>query len=414
MPSAAARDVIPFSLDAPRHSIFPAKESHRTLRAGVRRFVEEHVAPHIDEWEEQGVVPRQLHVTAAQDPSGFYALRIPPKYGGSSTVPDLDPLHSLIINEELARTGSLGFGAALMTWGIGLPPIIAHGSEELNRRVTPGVASGEKLIALCITEPWGGSDVASIKCTGVDMGDHYVVNGTKSFITTGMRADYLTVAVKTGKSALSGTTLMVIESCWPGVKRTAMKKMGWLCSDTAIINFENVRVPKANVIGQPGKGFLYVMRNFNGERLTMASQCVAASRVCLEDAIRYGRQRKTFGKPLVQNQGIRWKLMEVAKEVEACQSFLDIMTAAGQAAQEGSDADADPLLVAKYSLLKLKCTRTFEMAAREACQVFGGKSFIRGGPAARVERLYREVRVMAIGGGSEEIMMELASRQAKL
>eukprot|EP01063_Lacrimia_lanifica_P041716 TRINITY_DN9799_c0_g1_i2.p1 TRINITY_DN9799_c0_g1~~TRINITY_DN9799_c0_g1_i2.p1 ORF type:complete len:417 (+),score=170.74 TRINITY_DN9799_c0_g1_i2:76-1326(+) len=410
---------IPFSIDAPRFSVIPAKASHAALRAGVRKFMDTHVVPYLDDWEEKGEVPRELHVKAAQDPSGFYTLRIPKEYGGMERIPDVDAMHAIIINEELLRTGSSGIGAALMTWGIGLPPIINHGSEDLKRRIVPGVASGEKIICLGVTEPWGGSDVQNIQTAGKDMGDHWLVNGVKTFITSGCRADYFTVAVKTGKHALTGMTLMVLERGMAGIKTTPMKKMGWWCSDTAIVTLENVKVPKANVIGKPGKGFLYAMGNFNTERLGIASQCIAGARVCLEDAIRYARVRKTFGKALIKNQGIRWKLMEVAREVEACQAMMESLA---MAAMEKHDAEEkndsayapDPLLIAKFSLLKVNCTRVFEKAAREAAQIFGGKSYLRSGPGARVERLYREVRVMAIGGGSEEIMLELASRQAKL
>ena len=402
---------IPFSIEAPRVNIFGEKESHRVLRNGVRDFVKTHVKPFIADWEEAGELPRDLHIKAAQHPSGFYNQRIPEAYGGSGGM-DIDAFHSVILNEELVASGSTGFPAALMTWGIGLPPIIKHGSEDLKRRIIPGVASGEKLISLCITEPSGGSDVGGIKTTAEDKGDHFIVNGTKTFITTGMRADYLTVACKTGKHGLTGTTLMVIERQFPGVKTTRMKKMGWLCSDTAIINFDNVKVPKANVIGKVGKGFMYVMENFNNERLSLAAQAVAGSRVCMEEAIKYAKVRKTFGKPLIANQGIRWKIMEVCKEIEAGQAFLDVCAMAVDQHNRGQCNDA--LVISKLSLLKVQTTRTFEMAAREACQIFGGKSFLRTGPGATVERLYREVRVIAIGGGSEEIMLELASRQAKL
>eukprot|EP01063_Lacrimia_lanifica_P041718 TRINITY_DN9799_c0_g2_i1.p1 TRINITY_DN9799_c0_g2~~TRINITY_DN9799_c0_g2_i1.p1 ORF type:complete len:416 (+),score=179.79 TRINITY_DN9799_c0_g2_i1:79-1326(+) len=408
---------IPFSIDAPRFSVFPKKESHVLLRAGVRRFMDTHVVPHLDEWEERGEVPKALHLKAAQDPTGFYSMRIPTRYGGMGAIPDMDPMHGVIINEEVMRTGSSGLAAALLTWGIGLPPILARGSEELKQRVVPPVARGEKLICLAVSEPWGGSDVQNLQTTGKDMGDHFVVDGVKSFITSGCRADYFTVAVKTGKHALTGMTLMVLERGMAGIKTTPMKKMGWWCSDTAIVTMESVKVPKANVIGEVGKGFMYAMGNFNKERLGIASQCIAGARVCLEDAIRYARTRKTFGKALIKNQGIRWKLMEVAREVEACQAMMDALAmAAVERAGRQDDAGyvPDPLLVAKYSLLKVNCTRAFERAAREAAQVFGGKSYLRSGPGKRVERLYREVRVMAIGGGSEEIMLDLAARQAKL
>ena len=402
-----SKDMIPFSVSGPRMSFYEEKESHRRLRKGVREFVAEHITPFLADWEEAGEMPRDIHIKAAQHPSGFYNMRIPAEYGGSGGE-DLDTFHLNITHEEIIRCGSTGVPVSLMTWNIALPPIIQHGSEDLKRRIIPGVASGEKLIALCITEPWGGSDVGGIRTTAEDKGDHFVMNGTKTFITTGMRADFYTVAALTGSSM----TLFVVERSFPGIKLTGMKKMGWICSDTAIVNFDNVKVPKANVIGEVGKGFKYVMHNFNGERLSVAAYCVAASRVCMEEAIKYARVRKTFGKPLIANQGIRWKIMEVCKEIEASQALLDLCTFAFDKNRRGEKTDS--LMVSRLSLLKLKATRTFEMAAREACQIFGGKSFLRTGPGATVERLYREVRVLAIGGGSEEIMLDLASRQAKL
>eukprot|EP01064_Diplonema_japonicum_P029538 TRINITY_DN4805_c0_g1_i1.p1 TRINITY_DN4805_c0_g1~~TRINITY_DN4805_c0_g1_i1.p1 ORF type:complete len:408 (+),score=63.14 TRINITY_DN4805_c0_g1_i1:92-1315(+) len=403
--------IIPYSMDCPRWTAYPEKESHKKLRAGLKEWILKEVEPHIDQWEEDGAIPRSLHQKAAQHHTGFYNLGIPAKYGGT-VIPDQDIFHSLIVNEEMVRCGSLGFGPALMTWGIGLPPILNWGPEWMKQEVATGVASGEKIICLCITEPAGGSDVANIQTTAVDKGDHWIVNGNKTFITSGCKADYFTVVVRTSGKGLAGMSLMLLDSTMPGIKTTPMKKMGWLCSDTAVIAFENVKVPKKNLIGKLNRGFYYVMNNFNMERVNMANSSIAASRICMEEAIVYARQRKTFGKPLIANQGIRWKLIEVIKDIEASQAFLDQCAWMVNEAAKGNETD--PLLIAKLSMLKLLTTRTLEKAAREACQVFGGKSFIRGSRASKVERLYREVRVMAIGGGSEEIMLELASRQSKL
>eukprot|EP01063_Lacrimia_lanifica_P041715 TRINITY_DN9799_c0_g1_i1.p1 TRINITY_DN9799_c0_g1~~TRINITY_DN9799_c0_g1_i1.p1 ORF type:complete len:406 (+),score=153.11 TRINITY_DN9799_c0_g1_i1:1354-2571(+) len=400
---------VPFGLDCPRPSPYPGGAAHAALRRAVRAFVAKEVAPHLEQWEEDGIMPRALHKIAAADPSGFYRLGMPEEYGGQAG----DIWAKMAALEELVRAGSLGFPASLMTWEIALPPIAKHGSAALKEALLPRVASGDVLLSLAVTEPWGGSDVAAIRTKAVDAGDHYVVTGQKTFITTGCRADYFTTAVVTETTGYTGLSLLVIDSKLAGVKTAPMKKMGWWCSDTAMVSFDGVKVPKTHLIGMESAGFSYVMENFNGERLTMAAQSVAAARVCLEDAIAYARARKTFGKPLMQNQGIRWKLLDVAQEVEATHALLDQIT--WSYAQRGSIAFArDPMQVARLSLLKVKATRTLERAAREACQVFGGKSYLRTGPGARVERIYREVRVMAIGGGSEEIMLELASRQAKL
>ena len=402
--------VIPFGMNYSRVSPFGNSASHKEFRKEIREWVEREVCPHIDDWEENGTIPRELHVKAAKE--RFYTVGIPKEFGGHDDG-QFDMFHRMIICEELVRCGSLGFAAALLTWGIGLPPIFRWGSDYLKQKVVPAVANGSKLICLCITEPWGGSDVAAVRTSAKEEGDYFIVSGNKTFITTGCRADYFTVAVRTGSSGLGGVSLLLLEKGMPGITTTPMKKMGWLCSDTAIITFDNVKVPKKNLIGQKNKGFFYIMQNFNYERISMSANCVAASRVCIEEAIAYGRQRKTFGKPLVANQGIRWKIMEVIKEIEAAQALLDSCAWSLDESNKNK-SHSDPLLIAKLSMLKLKSTRVLEYAAREACQVLGGKSFIRGGRAGKVERIYREVRVMAIGGGSEEIMLELASRQAKL
>jgi len=292
-----------------------------------------------------------------------------------------------------------------MTHGIGLPPIIAMGSDELKQRIAPPVLAGEKLIALCVTEPSGGSDVANIKTKAVRKSDSYIVNGEKTFITTGCRADYLTVAVRTGGPDLKGAgglSFLLIEADRKGVMRTRLKKMGWWMSDTASIHFDDVEVPAENLIGQENAGFAGIVTNFNMERLTMAAQAIAFSRICIEDAAAWARERQTFGKPLAKHQVIRHKFSEMVRRVNASAAYLD--HCAWQV-REGQSPIAD------LSLLKVQATRTMEYCAREAMQILGGAGFMRG---CRVERIYREVRVMAIGGGSEEIMNDLAAGQMGL
>ncbi|KAJ9458920.1 Acyl-CoA dehydrogenase [Diplonema papillatum] len=405
------KEPVPFGLDFKRATPFGHSEERDRLSAVTRQWVEAEVVPRIDQWEEEGMLPRDLHVSAAK--AGFYGIGIPKELGGSGYA---DVYTRLAVADQLIRCGSLGLQASLMTSGIGLPPIIRWGSEAMKRRVVPPVARGEKIICLCITEPWGGSDVAQLRSTAVpsekDPGS-LIVNGNKTFITSGCRADYFTVAVRTGGKGATGISLILLERGMQGITTTPLKKMGWLCSDTAMVAMENVVVPRANVIGKLNGGFSQIMMNFNWERLSMASSSVAASRVCLEEMITYAKERKAFGKRLSQYQGIRWKIMDVAQEVESAQAFVDNCAWCVQQS-ESTGKSPDTLLVARLSLLKRKCTMTFEKAAREACQVLGGKSYLRTGRGCKVERLYREVRVMAIGGGSEEIMLELASRQARL
>ena len=306
------------------------------------------------------------------------------------------------VGERPYDLGAGGLCAGLMTHGIGLPPVIILGTEELKARIAPSVLVGEKLIALCVTEPSGGSDVANLRTRARRDGDHYIVDGEKTLITSGMRADYLTVAVRTGGSGAGGLSFLLIEADRPGVSRAKLDKMGWWMSDTASIHFDGVRVPEGNLIGVENGGFAGIVANFNMERLGMAAQAIAFARVAIEDAARWALERQTFGKPLAKHQVIRHKFAEMVRQVHASTALLD--NCAWQVKEGGSP-------VAELSLLKVQATRTMEFCAREAMQILGGAGFVRG---SRVERIYREVRVMAIGGGSEEIMLDLAARQMGL
>lgn len=370
-------------------------ESHEAVAQSVRRFVEREIAPHIDRWELEGELPRALHVAAAK--AGILGLGYPEDYGGHSAGFDL--FHGMTQTEELCRVGAGGLGASLMTHGIGLPPVLALGSDELKQRIAPGVLAGEILIALGITEPSGGSDVANLKTRAALRGDHYVVNGSKTFITSGMRADYLTTAVRTGGAGAGGVSLLLIPMEAPGVSRTRLDKMGWRCSDTATIHFDDVAVPRENLIGTENAGFIGIMRNFNRERLGMAMGCCGFARVCLDEAVAWAQQRETFGKALVKHQSIRIKLADMVRQIDATQAWVDLCA---WQVQNGCDQPAD------FALLKVQATQMLERVARDAAQVLGGASYITG---SKVERIYREVRVNAIGGGSEEIMLDLAGRQ---
>lgn len=370
-------------------------ETHAAVAASVRLFVEREVAPHIDRWEVEGELPRSLHVAAAT--AGILGLGYPEEFGGHSD--GFDIFHGMTQTEELCRVGAGGLGASLMTHGIGLPPILAMGSAELKGRIAPGVLAGTILIALGITEPSGGSDVANLKTRAVAKGDHYVVNGSKTFITTGMRADYLTTAVRTGGAGAGGVSLLLIPMNAAGVSRTRLDKMGWRCSDTATIHFDDVVVSRDNLIGAENAGFIGIMRNFNRERLGMAMGCCGFARVCLDEAVAWAQSRETFGKALVKHQSIRIKLADMARQIDATQAWVDLCA---WQVQNACDQPAD------FALLKVQATQMLERVARDAAQVLGGASYITG---SKVERIYREVRVNAIGGGSEEIMLDLAGRQ---
>ena len=320
-------------------------ETHEALAQSVRRFVSREIAPHIDRWEAEGELPRELHKKAAE--AGILGLRYPEKYGGH--IEGFDNFHGLVLTEELAAVGAGGLGASLMTHGIGLPPILALGPEEMKQRIAPPVLAGDKIIAFGITEAGGGSDVANLKTTAVKDGDDYIVNGGKMFITSGMRADWLTCAVRTGGPGAGGISLLLIEMDAPGVERTRLDKMGWRCSDTAAIHFSDVRVPASNLIGPENGGFIGIMRNFNSERLGMAMGCCAYARVAMAEAAEWAQQRETFGRPLVGHQSIRIKLADMERQIEATQAWVDLcawqVSMAGPPrrlcdAQGTSDADA--------------------------------------------------------------------------
>ena len=370
-------------------------ESHEAVCATVRAFVAKEITPYVDEWEAAGQLPRELHRKAAA--AGVLGLNYPEEFGGTGTAFNL--FHGMVQTEELARPGAGGICASLMTHGIGLPPILAMGSEELKRRIAPEVLAGEKIICLGITEPGGGSDVANLKTRAERKGASYIVNGAKTLITSGVRADYITLAVRTGGPGIGGVSLLLVETDRPGVSRTRLAKMGWQASDTATFHFDDVEVPAENLIGPENGGFGGIMRNFNGERLGMSQQAASFARICYEDALDWARQRETFGKPLITNQVIRHKLADMVRRISATQAWIDhcAWTVLNDCAFPGD-----------FALLKVQATQTMEFCAREACQILGGASFVRG---SRIERIYREVRVMAIGGGSEEIMFDLASRQ---
>lgn len=367
---------------------------HRAWRATLRKFVETEMMPHVNEWDEAGEFPRELYKKAAA--VGLIGMGYPSEYGGT---PVNDPMYSIVTAEELARLGAGGINASLMVHGIGLPPVLAIGSGEMKRRVAPQVLAGEKIHALAITEPSGGSDVANLKTRAVRDGDRYVVNGSKMFITGGMRADFYTVAVRTGGPGAGGISLLLLERDMKGFTRTPLKKQGWWASDTAALYFDDVRVPVENLIGEENRGFIGIMRNFNGERIGMAASANAYARVCFEDALAWARARHTFGKRLADHQVVRHKFAEMARKIAATQAYLE---------QCAVRVKAGETPVADLSLLKVQATLTMEFCAREAMQIMGGAGYMRG---CRVERIYREVRVNAIGGGSEEIMRDLAARQ---
>ncbi len=367
---------------------------HEAFRDQVRRFVATEITPNIDAWDEAETFPRELYRKTAE--LGFLGLGYPEAYGGVE-VPDR--FYGLIFAEELSQCGSGGIQASLFSHGISIPPILAVGTEEQKQRLVAPVLAGERISALAVTEPSGGSDVANLKTTARREDDHYIVNGSKTFITSGMRADQYTVAVRTGEPGMGGISMLVIEADTEGFSRTPLKKMGWWCSDTATLYFDNCKVPAANLLGSENHGFIAIMRNFNDERIALAAQAYGLARCAIEEATAYARERVTFGKPLIKSQVIRHKLVDMNMRTHAVKATLENLV---------YRVDQGEAPIAELCMLKNLATANLEYVAGEAVQILGGAGYMRG---AKSERIFRESKVLSIGGGASEIMKDLASRQ---
>lgn len=372
-------------------------ETHQQVRDTVRRFIEKEVRPFIDEWEEAGMFPRELYEKAAA--TGFMGIGFPEEFGGTGQ----DVFMKIAASEELMRSTSGGLVASLGSLDIGLPPVARWGSDELKARVVPDVLAGKKIICLAVTEPGGGSDVANLKTRAVEDGDHFVVNGSKTFITSGTRGDFYTVAVRTGEPGFAGVSLLLIEKGMPGFSvGQPMKKTGWWSSDTAELFFDNVRVPKANLIGPLNGGFFCIMTNFQSERLSLCVMANMTAQIALEESLRYVKEREAFGRTLSGFQVTRHKLAEMATLVEASREFT-YRVAARMAAGE--------MVVKEISMAKNFATQVSDKVTYDAVQLFGGSGFMRG---TVVERLYRDNRILSIGGGTAEIMNEVIAKQIGL
>lgn len=389
-------------------------QTHKDLRKFARDWVEEHVMGNVGEWDEDMEIPKEVYKNLGD--TNLLPMVLgrpwPTKYFGECPLGyEPDYFHELILYDELSRCGSGGF-----LWGIaggmtiGLPPVYNYGSEEMKQRVLPGVLKGEKIICLAITEPTAGSDVANIRTTAekTEDGTHYIVNGEKKWITNGVFADYFTVLVRTGGKGMKGISMLLVEKSMPGVTTRKMKCSGVWSSGTTYITFEDVKVPVSNLLGKEGRGFKMAMSNFNHERFAICAMTNRFSRVCLEESIKFATKRKTFGKTLMEHPVIRWKMAEMARQIEGSHTWLESIA---YQMNTMTKLEATFKLGGPTALLKVQCTKVFEYCAREAAQIFGGLGYTRGGQGEKVERLSREVRAMAVPGGSEEVMLDLGVRQ---
>ena len=374
-------------------------EDRAALMGTVRRFATQAIAPHVDAWDGAGEFPRALYREAAG--LGLLGLGYPEALGGTPA--------PWVLRNAMAQTlarfgGSGGVMAGLFSHNIGLPPVLAHGTAAQQAEIVPPVLRGEQIAALGITEPGGGSDVAALRTTARLDGGDYVIDGEKVFITSGMRADWITLAVRTdlNSKGAGGLSMIVVPGDAPGLSRSRLQKMGWLCSDTAHLRFDGVRVPARYRLGEEGAGFRMVMGNFNGERLALAAMALGFAEACYDEALAWARQRQTFGAALIERQVIRHRLMDMQMRIASTQAWVDAVGARADAGDTGPD------WVAQVCLLKNHATQTMQFCADAAVQILGGMGFMRGTVS---ERIYREVKVMMIGGGAEEIMKELAARQ---
>ena len=381
---------------APGATLDEERGERDAFRASVRRFVEREIEPFAAAWDEAESFPRELYKKAAA--AGLLGIGYPEALGGTPA----GMAWRLIATEEIARAGSGGLMASLFSHSIGLPPIVAEGSEALQRRIVPAVLAGEKISALAVTEPGAGSDVARLACRARRDGDAWVIDGEKTFITSGVRADWITLAARTGGPGAGGISLIAVPGDSPGLERTPLAKMGWWCSDTAQLRFTGCRVPLDHLIGAENEGFGAIMDNFNGERLLLAAGATAFAGVCFDEALGWARQRQTFGHALVEHQVVRHKLMDMRMRVFSSCAWVEALV------ERHDRGDTGPEWVAELCLLKNHATQAMQFCADQAVQILGGMGYVRG---TKSERIYREVKVMMIGGGAEEIMKELAARQ---
>ncbi|EOM75561.1 acyl-CoA dehydrogenase [Rhodococcus rhodnii] len=371
-------------------------DERTALRKTVRAFVERDVLPHQDEWERFGELPRSLHLRAAE--LGLLGAGVSEEVGGSGG----DLIDAMIVNEEIHRTGgSGGLFASLFTHGIALPHMIAAGDpDQIDRWVRPTLA-GERIGSLAITEPGGGSDVGHLRTRADRDGDEYVVNGAKTYITSGCRADFVVTAVRTGGPGASGVSLLVIEKDTPGFEVSRkLEKMGWLASDTAELSFTDVRVPVANLVGAENSGFAQIAQAFVSERIGLAVQAYASAQRSLDLTLDWVRSRETFGRPLISRQSVQVTVTEMARRIDVARVY------ARSVVERYLAGDGD--LVAEVCFAKNTAVEAGEWVVNQGVQLFGGLGYMR---ESEIERQYRDMRILGIGGGTTEILTTLAAKR---
>ncbi|MEO6791481.1 MAG: acyl-CoA dehydrogenase family protein [Ornithinibacter sp.] len=374
------------------------------LRASTTEFVRREVLPHQDEWEQAGALPRELSKRAGS--LGLLGASFPESAGGGGG----GLREAVTITEALMEAGAAGgVQASLFTTGISCPHLVAAGdAEQIERWVAPALA-GDRIGSLAITEPGGGSDVGALRTTARREGEHYVVNGSKTFITSGTRADFVVVAVRTSGPDLPGArglSLLVVEAGTAGFTAgPPMAKMGWRCSDTAELSFTDALVPVGNLVGPEHSGFALIGTAFVSERIALAAQAYAAAQRCYDLSVQWCRQRSTFGSPLITRPSVQDTLTEMARRIDIARTYTRSVVDRSLDAEPGED------LVAEACFAKNTATESGEWVAHQAVQLFGGTGYMEG---TEVERQYRDMRIIGIGGGTVEILRQLAARRLGL
>ena len=365
------------------------------LRKTVRAFAEREILPHVDEWEHGGELPRDLHRRAGA--MGLLGASFPQAVGGGGG----DGADAVVVCEELHEVGVPGgVFASLFTCGIAVPHMVASGDARLIDTFVRPTLAGEKIGALAITEPGGGSDVGHLRTTARRDGDHYVVNGAKTYITSGVRADYVVTAVRTGGPGAAGVSLLVVEKGMPGFEVTRkLDKMGWRSSDTAELSYTDVVVPAANVVGAENSGFTQIAQAFVAERIILAVQAYSSAQRCLDITAAWCRDRETFGRPLISRQAVQNTLTEMARRIDVARVYARNVVERQLAGETN--------LIAEVCFAKNTAVKAGEWVAHQAVQLFGGMGYMT---ESEVERQYRDMRILGIGGGTTEILTALAAK----
>lgn len=369
-------------------------EEHKLFRESLRDFLQKEVVPHIEKWEKTGEIER--FIWKKMGDMGYFGLAYPEEYGGL----DLDIFYTLIFLEELQRINSGGFAAAMWAHAyLAMTHLKAEGDAAIKEKyLTPSI-SGDKIGCLCITEPFGGSDVAGMRSTAVRQGDHYILNGSKTFITNGVFSDYLIVAAKTSpEKGNKGLSIFVVDREAEGVSATKLDKLGWRASDTGEIAFTDVKVPVANLMGEEDKGFSYIMQHFALERLIMGVNAHARAEYALEYALEYMGEREAFGKTINKFQALRHTVAEMASEIEMVKAFNYSIA---------YNLDKGDYVVKEASMSKLMGTKIADEVIYKCLQMLGGYGYMEDYPLAR---MFRDSRLGPIGGGTSEILKEIIAK----